>query len=148
MARPKGSGGLTQKMKNFCYAYARCGSATDAYLEAYDTTNHISAVKNGSLLLQRDDIQEFIQKINRPIINKITSEREKKRQIIWDRINICLEKGDETAIARYMDILNKMDAEYVNINRNIDDTGEKLSELTPEQLKELIGTSTEESTEE
>ena len=135
---------LTQKMKNFCYAYAKGGNATEAYLEAYNTTNHMSAQKNGSFLLQRDDIQEFIAKINRPIINKITSEREKKRQIIWDRIEICLEKGDETAIARYMDILNKMDAEYVNINRNIDDSSEKLSELNMDQLKELIGESTEE----
>lgn len=141
MGRPNG---LTQKQKNFCYAYAKSGNATEAYLEAYNTENRISAQKNGSLLLQRDDIQEFIAKINRPIINKITSEREKKRQIIWDRINICLEKDDETAIARYMDILNKMDAEYVNINRNIDDTSEKLGELDMDQLKELINGSTEE----
>lgn len=143
MARPKGSTRLTQKMMDFCYAYARCASATEAYLEAYDTTDRISAQKNGSILLQREDVQEFIQKINRPIINKITSEREKKRQIIWDRINICLEKGDESAIARYMDILNKMDAEYVNINRNIDDSSEKLSALDNEQLKQLIGEPTE-----
>ncbi len=131
--------GLTQKQKNFCHAYARCNNATQAYLEAYDTESEENAKRQGSVLLRRDDITEYLKEINQPTINKIVNEREKKRQIIWDRINICLEKGDETAIARYMDILNKMDAEYVNINRNIDDNSEKLSGLDIEQLKEIIG---------
>ena len=42
-------------------------------------------------------------------------------------------------MARWMDILNKMDAEYININRNINDTAEQLSELSTEQLQQLIG---------
>lgn len=136
--------GLTQKMKDFCHAYARTQNATEAYLEAYDSHNERVAGVEGSKLLRRDDITAYLNKINQPTINTIVNEREKKRQIIWDRINICLEKGDETAIARYMDILNKMDAEYVNINRNIDDTGEKLSGLNIDQLKDILGESTEE----
>lgn len=135
--------GLTQKMKNFCHAYARTSNATDAYMEAYDTQSRENALRQGSKLLQREDITEYLAKINQPTINQITNEREKKRQIIWQRIEICVEKGDETAIARYMDILNKMDAEYVNINRNIDDSTEKLSGLDIEQLKAIIDEPTE-----
>jgi phage terminase small subunit len=129
---------MSQKMKNFCYAYMRTGNATQAYLEAYDTTNQTTAVQEGCKLLMRDDITEFLKGLNQPIVNKITNEREKKRQIIWKRIDRSIEKEDETAIARYMDILNKMDAEYVNINRNIDDSSEKLAGLDTDQLRALL----------
>ena len=130
--------GLTQKMKNFCYEYMASGNATHAYLAAYDTKNEVIARRESCELLKRDDITEFIAQLNKPIVNRITNEREKKRKIIWDRIERSIEKEDETAIARYMDILNKMDAEYVNINRNIDDSAEKLATLDTEQLKELL----------
>lgn len=130
--------GLTQKMKNFCHAYARCSNATQAYLEAYDSHNDRVAAVEACKLLQRDDITEYLRELNKPIENKITNERERKRNIIWRRIERSIEKEDEAAIARYMDILNKMDAEYVNINRNIDDSTEKLSALTNEQLTEIL----------
>ncbi len=130
--------GLTLKMKNFCYAYARTGNAGEAYLEAYDSHNPAVAASEGSKLLRRDDITEFLRELDRPTINKIANEREKKRKIIWDRIDRSIEKGDEAAIARYMDILNKMDAEYVNINRNVEDTAESLRALSDEQLRDLL----------
>lgn len=135
---PKLVNGLSQKMKNFCHIYMQCGNATQAYLEAYNTTSEVIARNEGALLLRRDDITEYINKLNKPTVNKITNERERKRKIIWERIEICREKGEDAAIARYMDILNKMDAEYVNINRNIDDDGEKLAGLNTEQLKQLL----------
>lgn len=141
--RPKGSTRLTQNMQNFCYAYARCANATDAYLETYNCDNRDLARRQGSLLLQRDDVTEFLKEINQPTVNKIVNERERKRKILWDRIERSIEKEDEPAIARYMDILNKMDAEYVNINRNIDDTHEKLSTLNTEQLKQILDEPTE-----
>lgn len=140
---PKMMRGLTQKMKNFCYAYARCCNATEAYLEAYDTTNRSIAGVEANKLLARDDITEFLKELNKPTENQIINEREKKRKIIWDRIEVCLEKGDETAIARYMDILNKMDSEYVNINRNTDESTVKLAGLDIDQLKDILGEPTE-----
>lgn len=135
--------GVTQKMKNFCYAYARSGNATEAYLEAYDTTNQQIAHAESAKLLRRDDVTEFLKQINQPTVNRITNERERKRRIIWDRIEKCVAKEDESAIARYMDILNKMDAEYVNINRNIDDAEVKLSNLDMDQLKQILDEPTE-----
>lgn len=135
---PKLVNGLSPKMKAFCYAYLRLNSGTKAYLEAYDTTSESIAAQESSKLLRRDDITEFLNDLNKPIVNKITNEREKKRQLIWKAIDRCDKKEDEAGMARYLDILNKMDAEYVNINRNIDDTSEKLSDLSTEQLQQLL----------
>lgn len=140
---PKLVNGISQKMKNFCHEYARTGHAGKAYLSAYNTTNPAMAAQEGSRLLQRDDITEYLKKLNQPTINKITNERERKRQILWKGIERCIAKEDESGAARYMDILNKMDSEYVNINRNIDDSTEKLSSLNIDQLKDLIGDTSE-----
>ena len=140
----KVSKGLTQKMKNFCYAYARTSSATEAYLEAYDTTNVAIATQEGSRLLQRDDVTAFLKEINKPTINSIVNEREKKRKLLWKAILRCEAKEDEAGMARFMDILNKMDSEYVNINRNIDDNSEKLSGLDIDQLKAILEEPTKE----
>ena len=140
---PKLKNGISQKMKNFCYEYMLTQNATQAYLAAYDTTNETTAAQEGCKLLQRDDITEFLKELNRPMVNKITNEREKKRKIIWERIELCRERDEDAAIARYMDILNKMDAEYVNINRNVEDSSESLANLDNAQLKALLDTSTE-----
>lgn len=140
---PKLVNGISQKMKAFCHAYIETQDGSQAYLRAYDTDNLDTARQESSRLLKRDDITAYINELNQPIINKITNEREKKRSIIWKRIEKCIAKEDETAIARYMDILNKMDAEYVNINRNIDDSDKQLSNLNTEQLKQLLAGSSE-----
>ena len=65
------------------------------------------------------------------------SEREKKRTLIWEGIERCIAKEDENGVARYMDILNKMDSEYININRNIEDKGSDIANLDIEALKKL-----------
>lgn len=135
---PKLISGISKKMEAFCYAYMRCNNGTQAYLEAYDTDNIDTARKESCRLLKRDDITAFLAELNKPLVNKITNEREKKRQLIWKAIDRCDKKEDEAGMARYLDILNKMDAEYVNINRNIDDSAEKLSSLDTEQLKQLL----------
>ncbi len=140
---PKLTNGLSQKMKNFCHAYAKSGNATQAYLECYDTTSELVARNEGSKMLRRDDITAYLNELNQPTINKITNEREKKRQMLWKAIERCEAKEDEAGMARFMDILNKMDSEYVNINRNIDDTGEKLSALSTDQLLQLMSEPTD-----
>lgn len=129
---------FTEKMKKFCRAYAQSGNATQAYMEAYDTQNRNIAAVEGGRLLRRDDVTKYLEELNRPTVNKITNDREKKRNLIWRRIERCVEQENDAAVARYMDILNKMDAEYVNINRNIDDTEEKLASLDMTQLKQLL----------
>lgn len=132
------SNGLTEKMKHFCREYyTNGGDATKAYLAAYNTTNETISRIEGCKLLKRADVYEYIKELNLPNENKAISEREKKREILWDRIQKCIEKEDETAIARYMDILNKMDSEYININRNIEENKTDISNLDMATLAKI-----------
>lgn len=129
---------LTEKQKNFCRDYfSNGGNATKAYLTAYNSKSEVSAAQEGYRLLQSDDIQEYIQSLNAPLEKRAISEREKKRALIWEGIERCIAKEDENGVARYMDILNKMDSEYVNINRNIEDKGSDIANLGLEALKRL-----------
>ena len=63
------------------------------------------------------------------------SEREKKRAFLWDMIENAANDSDKL---RAMDILNKMDSEYININRNIDDKQNEFINLNTDELKQLI----------
>lgn len=130
---------LTEKMKRFCREYyANGGNGTEAYLTAYDSNSKYAATQESIKLLKRSDINEYIKTLAIPDENKAISEREKKRSIIWDRINECITIGDDAAIARYMDILNKMDAEYININR-IEKEDTPIDNLDTDKLIKLIG---------
>ena len=134
---------LTEKQKSFCREYfSNGGNATQAYLFAYNSQNPEVAANEGSLLLKNKEVQEYLASMNKPLEEKAISEREKKRQIIWDRIQFCIDNGKDTELARYMDILNKMDSEYINITRNIEDTSSQLEGLTVDQLKRLSNAET------
>jgi phage terminase small subunit len=130
---------LTEKQKNFCKEYIRNnGNATQAYLYAYDSKSETSAAIEASKLLKRDDITEYLRVLNKPIENKITNERVRKRNIIWERIEACIASGDDAAIARYMDILNKLDGEYINITKNLDDKQTNITKLDTSTLEKLV----------
>lgn len=133
---------LTPKQEKFCRCIVSGMSAKDSYVESYDSKSERTAYNEGNKLLMRDDITERIKELSIPVKNHAqnvaVSEREKKRAIIWEEIEHAREQQDHTAIARYMDILNKMDAEYININRNIDDTHEKLDTLDIDTLRTLV----------
>lgn len=129
---------LTEKHKHFCREYyGNGGNGTQAYLTAYDSNSPTAAAIEASKLLQRDDIQEYLATLNRPMEQKARSEREEKRELIKSRIQSCVARDDDSAAARWMDILNKMDSEYVNINRNIDDTSTALEGVDTGTLKLL-----------
>ena len=128
---------LTIKQQNFCHEYvSNGGNGVQAYLTAYDSKSEPSARQESCKLLKRDDITEYIQALTKPTQNKIQNEREKKRQIIWDRIQYCIDINDDTAVARYMDILNKMDQEYINITRT-EDNKTDISNLDSNTLLKL-----------
>jgi hypothetical protein len=130
--------GLTEKMKRFAREYyANGGNGTEAYLAAYDTENRVTASREAHELLKRGDILEYIKALNIPQENKAISERDKKRRIIWERIQYCIDTNDDGGVARYMDILNKMDAEYTNVNHNLNETKLDLSEIDLNALKQL-----------
>ena len=122
-------------MKAFCREYVKNGgNGTKAYLTAYNSNSEISAKVEANKLLYRDDVAEYIATLTRPTENKITSEREKKRRILWDFIQSNTVSDSDRLKA--MDLLNKMDAEYVNINRNIEQKTD-ISTLDADTLKKL-----------
>jgi hypothetical protein len=135
---------LTPKQEKFCQCVVSGMSYVDSYREAYDTDSDKAAYIESSKLMARDDIQERVKALLKPIeqstITTVISERDKKRKIIWERIDYCIASGNDNAVARYMDILNKMDSEYLNININKDDTTGVLDTLDTETLKALATT--------
>ena len=133
---------LTQKQMNFCQEYIKNGgNATKAYLAAYNSNSPVSAQVESSRMLDREDIQEYLVKLRKPIEKavkrKIINEREYKKKLIQERIEECIERGDDAAIARYLEIWNKMDGEYVNINKDITDHDAEIKNLDTATLQLL-----------
>ena len=134
---------LTQKQMNFCKTYIENGgNGTQAYLTAYDSNSPASATIEASRMLDREDIQEYLVKLRKPIEKavkrKIINEREYKKKLIQERIEECIERGDDAAIARYIEIWNKMDGEYVNINKDITDHDAEIKQLDTATLLQLV----------
>lgn len=127
---------LTMKQEKFCNEYVKTGNAIESYLTAYDSNSRTAARIESSKLLQRDDITEYIQTLTKPLQNKAINEREKKRQILWSFIeDINIDNSDRL---RAMDLLNKMDAEYININKNIDDHAPDIQNVDTTTLLRLV----------
>lgn len=136
---------LTSKQDKFCRCVASGMSYKDAYLEAYDCKTDTTAYNESSKLALREDIQERIKALIKPLeqaaITNVLTEREKKKAIIWEEIEHARTQQDHAAIARYMDILNKMDSEYININRNIEDKPATITNLSTAALESLVKSS-------
>lgn len=133
---------LTEKQERFCRNIVSGMTGKDSYIEAYNSKGSAdNAYNEASKLMQREDIQERLKVLRKPLEEQAQthaiSEREKKRTLIWEGIQRCIAKEDENGVARYMDILNKMDSEYININRNIEDKGSDIANLDLEALKKL-----------
>ena len=134
---------LTHKQMKFCEEYIRNGgNATQAYLAAYDTNNAKTARIDACRMLDREDIQQQIERLRKPvekaIRRKIINEREYKKKLIQERIDECVARGDDAAIARYIEIWNKMDGEYVNINKDITDHDGMVKDLDTATLMLLV----------
>lgn len=134
---------LTVKQMNFCEEYVRNGgNGTQAYLFAYDSNSTTCAQIEASRLLDKPNVQEYIKKIRKPIekavIRKVLTEREKKKKIIEERLAACIARDDDAAVARYLEIWNKMDGEYVNINKDITERETEIQNLDNATLLKLV----------
>ena len=133
---------LTHKQMAFCEEYIKNGgNGTEAYLAAYDSNSRTAANIEASRMMQREDIQEYLAKLRKPIEKavqrKIINEREYKKKLIQERIDECVARGDDAAIARYLEIWNKMDGEYVNITKDISEHQCEITNLDTKTLLEL-----------
>ena len=131
---------LTPKQEKFCQHIVSGMTGKDSYYSAYDTTcNENTAYKEAMKLLARDDIQARLTELRKPLElqarTTAISEREKKRQWLWDMIeNPEVAESDRL---RAMDLLNKMDSEYTNINVNQNDTTLNLGNIDLSTLRNL-----------
>lgn len=108
---------LTQKQELFCNNVVSGMSYKDAYLNAYDTKcNDRVALNEGSKLALRDDIQERIKTLSKPLQRAAQIQglnvRQERIEYIKKRIELCEKKEDEQSIIRYTDMLNKIDNLY------------------------------------
>ena len=110
----------------------------DAYSTAYDSSgSNQNAYNESSMLLEREEIQARLKVLRKPleehVRTTIISEREKKRAWLWNMIENAANDSDRI---RAMDILNKMDSEYINIQR-IEKDETPISELDTQKLIEI-----------
>lgn len=131
---------LSPKQERFCQCIVSGMTGKDSYITAYDTDcSDNTAYTEAYKLLQRDDIKARIEELRIPIVKQVQntaiSERDKKRSICWSEIERCIAERDSNGAARWMDILNKMDSEYININRTIQDDQTAISNLDTNTLR-------------
>lgn len=116
---------LTPKEKAFCEAYVECYDIKKAYLKAYNTTNLDTARSNGSQVLKRQRVKDYIAQLQKEAFERamITPERvaNKLAQIAF------AEKGDEsynaTAQLKALDLLQKqLGLQQQTINANVETT--------------------------
>lgn len=133
---------LTQKQENFCHNIVSGMTGKDSYLTAYDTncSDQVAYTESSKLLL-RDDIQERIKVLRKPIEEatriKSLSMRDSQIKEIKERIAICKKKGDENSLIRYYDMLNKMYSFYKDTETDTKEESE-LNNIDTNTLKKLI----------
>lgn len=129
---------LTFKQSAFCREYiSNKGNATQAYLATYGTTDYSTASTESSLLLQRDDIQAEIKRLTEPDTEKQKSERERIKDTLWAIINNADEKTENRC--RAMDILNRMNAEYIQRTKDESEPN-TFDTMALDALKSLLST--------
>lgn len=129
---------LTPKQEKFCQCIVSGMSGKDSYITAYDSKgSDQNAYNEASKLLLREDIQARLTELRKPLEKAAQqtalSEREKKRAVLWN----IIETGTAADQCRAMDILNKMDAEYLNVNVNKNENTVNLGNVDLATLKTL-----------
>lgn len=134
---------LTQKQLDFCNEYIKNGgNGKRAYLAAYDSHSEGAASVEACKLLADAAIQAQLAKLRKPIEKavrrKVINEREYKKKLIQERIEECVARDDDAAIARYIEIWNKMDGEYLNTGNGDNDAENNIANLDTESLIRLV----------
>ena len=125
---------LTYKQAAFCREYiSNGGNATQAYLATYGTEDYSTAGTESRLLLQEEHIQAELVRLQKPAQDLQKSERERIKERLWGIIGNPDEKTEN--VCRAMDILNRMNAEYIQRTEN---TNENKLTIDNDTLKNLL----------
>ena len=128
---------LTEKMKSFVREYVKNGyNGTKAYMAVYNSQNEQVASNESAVLLKRDDVREYYNYLVKPLEKQAISDRQKKLDILWTELENARKQNDHTAVARYLDILNKMQGEYKE-QTTVNDNKTVVNTLDIETLKAL-----------
>ena len=134
---------LTPKQEKFCQCIVSGMSGKDSYMTAYDCKNERVARNEAPKLLQRNDITQRIDQMIVPLQNHAVNTAISQREEVQ---NMLLEFMRDNTLSpeirmKASDQLNKMNMEYININRNIETHDANIVELDTASLKKLSGTS-------
>ena len=133
---------LTDRQEKFCQNIVAGMNYTEAYLAAYQNNSSLQVARNeGSKLMMKEHIQKRVAELQRPIVEavqvNVVSETQKIKELLWERIEICRQTGDEAAIARYTDQLNKLNAAYKD-TKPLDDAANDVGNLDTDSLLKLV----------
>ena len=135
---------LTPKQEKFCQCIVSGMSGKDSYIESYNCQSESAAMVESTKLLKREDINARLTELRKPIENLVQSqaisERERVKKILWDRLQKAIDREDDATIVKYTDQINRMNAEYVNVNRNIDEKTAEIDQLDADTLRRLAET--------
>jgi len=136
---------LTAKQEKFCQCIVSGMTAKDSYMTAYDTKGNEKTVnREAQKLLLNEKIVKRLDELRKPLESHAQmtalTEREKIKSILWTELEKAISREDGQMIAKYCDIINRMNAEYVQVNRNIDEKPSAITGLDTATLKELTGT--------
>jgi hypothetical protein len=132
---------LTPKQEKFCQCVVSGMAYKDAYLASYDWNgSEAAAYQEATRLALREDIQERIQALRKPITSAIQTqvfnETERIKQILWEEIENARTQQDHAAIARYTDQLNKLNNAYKDAG-STQDSNNDLDALDTNMLKRI-----------
>lgn len=135
---PRTRAACTAKESEFARLVATGTPQVDAFIAVYGDGGMArkTIADRASVLSNRPNVFQQIEKLKKELdknkMEEVQRDFERKISLIWERIEICKEAGDEAAIARYIDILNKMEGHY------------KEQDMTNQEQSALHGLSTEE----
>lgn len=134
---------LTEKQEAFCRNIISGMNGKESYIAAYNSKgSDQNAYNEASKLLARDDIQERLKVLRKPLEElahtKALTETERIKAILWEELENARTQQDHTAIARYTDQLNKLNNAYKD-SGSIEDSNNDLTTLDTSKLIKLVG---------
>lgn len=131
---------LTVKQEKFCNNIVSGMSYKDSYMDAYNSESVQAAYIESSKLMMREDIQNRIKDLRKPIEehiqNTAISEKEKQLEFIRSRMEHCKKKEDETSLLRWSDQYNKLLGFYKDAEET-KDTDNNLTNINTDLLAKI-----------
>lgn len=135
---------LTEKQETFCRNIISGMSGKDSYISAYNSKgSEQNAYNEASKLLAREDIQERLKVLRKPLeMHARTSaitETERIKAILWEELENARQQQDHTAVARYADQINKLNGAYKDTTTP-ETTENEIQSFDTDKLLRLVST--------